>query len=251
MKFRLKAFALHLLASTLVLSLTLGTLHFGWYHWPGWYLADASHVVVVMVGVDVVLGPTLTLIIAGAGKPRRELRRDLSMIVAVQLVALVYGTTQLWGGRPLYYAFSENVLQMIQAYDIDAGELKLARAQHVELAPHWYSRPRWIWAPLPADSAERQKIVTSAVTGGDDVISMPQYYKPWEQGLPALREQLKNVDEVGYFSLKEKQLLKQRMDARGLATNQRDAIPLTGRGPPLLAVFDPVTLKITAIIRSR
>jgi hypothetical protein len=250
MKFRLTAFALHLFASTLVLSLTLGTLYLGWYHWPGWYLADASHVVVVMAGVDVVIGPTLTLIIANKNKPRRELRRDLSLIVAAQLIALIYGTTQLWDGRPLYYAFSENVLQMIQAYDIDSSELKIAREQHLELVPHWYSLPRWIWAPLPADPSERERIVASTLTGGDDVISMPRYYKQWEQGLPALREQLKNVDEVGYFSPSQKKALKQRMRARGLATDQHDAIPLTGRGPPLLAVVDPVTLKIKAIIKA-
>jgi hypothetical protein len=249
MNCRLKAFGLHLLASSLVLSLTLGTLYLGWYHWPGWYLADASHVVVVMAGVDVVIGPTLTLIIANANKPRRELRRDLSMIVAAQLIALVYGTTQLWDGRPLYYAFSENVLQMIQAYDIDPDELKIAREQHAPLAPHWYSLPRWIWAPLPADPTERGKIVSSVVQGGDDVISMPRYYKRWDQGLPALRTQLKIVDEVGYFTPNQKKVLKQLMRDRGLATDQRDAIPLTGRGPPLLAVIDPVSLKIKAIIK--
>jgi hypothetical protein len=252
MKFRLKAFGLHLLASTLVLSLTLGSLYLGWYYWPGWYLADVSHVVVVMVAVDIVMGPTLTLIIANANKPRRELRRDLSMIVAAQLIALVYGTTQLWQGRPLYYAFSENTLQMVQAYDIKADDLKLARDQNAPLAPHWHSIPRWIWAPLPEDPAEREKIVSSVVLqGGDDVISMPRYYKPWEQGLPALRTQLKKADEVGYFSPKEKQVLKQRMSARGLATDQRNAIPLSGRGPPLLAIIDPIALKITAIIKAR
>jgi hypothetical protein len=250
MKFRFKVFGLHLLASTLVLSLTLGAFYLGWYHWPGWYLADASHVIAVMAGVDVVIGPTLTLIVANANKPRRELRRDLSMIIAAQLIALVYGTTQLWDGRPLYYAFSENVLQMIQAYDIDPGELTIAREQHAELVPHWYSLPRWIWAPLPEDPAERAKIVSSVVQGGDDVISMPRYYKQWEQGLPSLRTQLKNVDDVGYFSRNQKNLLKQRMSARGLATDQRDTIPLTGRGRPLLAVIDPVSLRIKAVIKA-
>ncbi|MGC1386584.1 MAG: hypothetical protein WA807_01110 [Steroidobacteraceae bacterium] len=250
MKFRLRAFGLHLLASVFVLSLMLGTLYLGWYHWPGWYLADASHVVVVLAGVDVVIGPALTLIIANANKPRGELRRDLSIIVALQLIALGYGTTQLWNGRPLYYAFSESVLQMIQAYDIDPGELKIARAQNAPLVPHWHSLPRWIWAPLPEDPTERTKILSSAVQGGLDVISMPRYYKPWDQGLAALRTQLKNVDDIGYFGATQKQLLKQRMRDRGLATDQRDAIPLIGRGPPLLAVVDPLSLRIKAIIKS-
>jgi len=196
MRLRFKAFGLHLLASTVALSSILGTLYFGWYHWPGWHLADVVRVVLVMVGVDVVLGPLLTFVIARSTKSRRELTRDIAMIVAVQLVALVYGTVSLWSGRPLYYAFSENVLQLVQAYDIDDQELALARRQKAELAPHWYSLPRWIWAPLPQDPNERGKIVTSAVTGGDDVISMPRYFKPWEQGLPALRTQLKKVDAV-------------------------------------------------------
>jgi len=122
MHFRLKLFSLHLLSSAAVLTLILGSLYFGWYGWPGWYLTDVTQVVVVMVCVDVVLGPTLTLIIANQKKSRRELTRDIGIIVAVQLCALTYGSVSLWSGRPLYYAFSENVLQLVQAYDIDAQE---------------------------------------------------------------------------------------------------------------------------------
>jgi hypothetical protein len=249
MKFRLKAFGLHLLASAAALTLIFGSLYLGWYRWPGWHLADVSQVVFVMAGVDVVVGPLLTFVIARSSKPRRELARDIAMIVTVQLFALIYGSVSIWHGRPLYYAFSESVLQLVQAYDIDADELALARRQNAEFVPHWYSLPRWIWAPLPLDSRQREKIVASAVSGGDDVVSMPRYFKRWEQGLPALRMQLKKVDDVGYFSVADKKILKERMRAAGLATDQPNSMPLTGRGYPLLAVFDPTTLKITGIFR--
>ena len=204
MHFRLKAFSLHLLSSATVLTLILGSLYLGWYRWPGWYLTDVTTVVLVMVCVDVVLGPTLTFIIANQKKPRRVFVRDIGIIVAVQLCALTYGSVSLWNGRPLYYAFSENILQLVQAYDIDADEAKLGREQNPSLAPHWYSLPRWIWAPLPQDPEERKKIFEAAISGGDDVISMPRYFKPWEEGLPALRSQLKKVDAVGYFGKSEK-----------------------------------------------
>jgi len=151
MRFRLKAFSLHLLSSATVLTLILGSLYFGWYRWPGWHLTEVKTVVLVMVCVDVVLGPTLTLIIANQKKSRRELAWHIGIIVAVQLCALTYGSASLWSGRPLYYAFSENVLQLVQAYDINAVEAKLGRKQNATLAPHWYSLPRWIWAPLPQD----------------------------------------------------------------------------------------------------
>jgi hypothetical protein len=210
-----------------------------------------TRVVLVMICVDVVLGPTLTLIIANQKKSRRELARDIGIIVAVQLCALVYGSVQLWNGRPLYYAFSENILQLVQAYDIDADEAKLGREQNPALAPHWYSLPRWIWAPLPQDAETSQRIVAAAVSGGDDVISMPRYFKRWEDGVPSLRGQLKRVDDVAYFGKAEKKTLKERMKAAGLPDDQLDTMPLTGRGHPVLAVFDPASLKITAVLRSK
>jgi hypothetical protein len=250
MKFRLKALALHLLASTIVLTLIFGALYFGWYRWPGWYLADVSQVVIVMAGVDLVVGPLLTFVVAAANKPRRALARDIAIIVVVQLCALIYGTTSIWNGRPLYYAFSESVLQVVQAYDIDPADSALARQQKAELAPHWYSLPRWIWAPLPQDPHEREKIVMSAISGGDDVISLPRYFKPWEKGLAVLKTQLKRVDAVGYFSPSDKKLLKEHMRAAGLAPDEANALPLTGRGRPLLAVFDPANLHIKAIVKA-
>jgi hypothetical protein len=250
-KFRFKAFGLHLLASSVALSTILGSLYLGWYRWPGWMLTDVARVVLVMVGVDVVLGPLLTFVIARSSKPRRELTRDIAVIVAVQLCALVYGTASLWNGRPMYYAFSESVLQLVQAYDINDGEAALGRQQNPGLAPHWYSLPRWVWAPLPKDPDERAKIVKSAVSGGDDVISMPRYFKPWREGLSDFRAKLKKVDDVAYFVPKEKETLKERMRAAGLATDEPNAMPLTGRGHPLLAVIDPVTATIKAILRSK
>jgi hypothetical protein len=134
----------------------------------------------------------------------------------------------------------------VQAYDIGADELARARREHAALIPHWYSLPRWIWAPLPEDAEERGRIVAAAVTGGDDVISMPRYYKPWEAGLPTLRTQLKKVDDVGYFVPKEKTILKEKLRAAGYSPELRNAIPMTGRGRPLLAVFDPATVTLLA-----
>ena len=179
MKFRLKAFGVHLLCSALALSLVLGVLDRGWYHWPGWYLTESIHLALVMVAVDVVLGPLVTLLIANPRKPRRELVRDIAIIVTVQLVALSYGTTTLWNGRPLYYAFSVNCLEVVQAYDIEPAAASDARKQKLELAPHWYSLPRWIWAPFPQDPQAADRVFQGLMQGGYDIVGLPQYYKTW------------------------------------------------------------------------
>jgi hypothetical protein len=251
MKFRLAVMGLHLLASCVALTVILGGLYLGWYRWPGWYLADAVQVTIVLAGVDLVAGPLLTFVIASSVKPRRVLMRDIAVIATIQLIALAYGTVSLWHGRPLYYAFSEDVLQLVQAYDIEGAELAIARKLNAPLLPHWYNLPRWIWAPLPQDSEEHDKIMASAISGGSDVISMPRYYKPWDVGLPALRTQLKRIGDIRYFSGNEKKLLEAQVRAAGLAADQPNAIALTGRGRPLLAVFDVANLKILGVFKAK
>jgi hypothetical protein len=209
------------------------------------------HIVLLMVGVDVALGPFLTLVAASPGKAQRVLARDIVIIVIVQLTAFVYGTTVLWEGRPLYYAFSVNQLQIVQASSFDAAEIELGRQRNPDLTPHWYSLPRWIWAPLPEDPRARADIVGAAVMGGKDVIQMPRYFKAWPQGLAQLRQQLKKVDEQQYFSKAQQRVLKQRMTQLGFAADGPVTIALTGAGKPLLAVFDPDTLQMKAILAAQ
>src|SRR5258705_2717615 len=103
MRFRLKAFALHLVGSATVITLVLGALYLGWYRWPGWYLSGALGVVPILAGVDVSLGPLITLLIASPRKPRRSLARDVSIIVSLQLAALAYGAATLWQGPRLVF----------------------------------------------------------------------------------------------------------------------------------------------------
>jgi hypothetical protein len=121
------------------------------------------------------------------------------------------------------------------------------------LAPHWYSLPRWVWAPLPEQASERASIVMSAISGGDDVIEMPRYFRPWDAGLVRLRAQLQSIDkqhDVRLRQAKARTLLRQKMLARGLPPDQPVAIIMTGQGSPLVAVFERDTLRLRTLLRS-
>jgi hypothetical protein len=250
MQFRFKTFGLHLLGSASALTLVLGALYLGWYRWPGWYLSEVLHVVGIVVLVDLVLGPTLTLIVANPGKARPVLARDIAIIVTVQLAALVYGAVTLWAGRPLYYTFSVDRLEFVQASDLDREEIAMALRQNPSLAPHWYSRPRWVWVPLPEDAAEAAKIIGGTLFGNKDVIDMPRYFKPWEAGLPKLRDELTRLVDIKYFSEPEKQSLRTRLARLGLPTDERNALVMWGPSRRVLAVFDPATLHLKALLRA-
>ncbi len=237
-------FGLHLTASMAVMTLVLGGLYLGWYRWPGWYLAVVGPVVLVMAGVDVALGPILTLVVSGPQKAPRQLARDIAVIVTLQLLALVYGASQLWNGRPLYYVFSGGILQMVQAYDLDADDAARARAEGLALAPHWYSLPRWVYAPEPASLPPP---APGAIK--PDYSVLPTAYQPFEAGLAQLREKLQPVAAQGFFIFNERNVLRARMQAAGLAPDEANAMSMSGRGRPVLVVFDRATLRIVAMLQ--
>lgn len=247
MNFRAKAFAAHLVGSFTVLLIVLGTLYAGWYHWPGWYLVGVLKVAAVMVLVDVGLGPLATLVIANPAKPRTEFRRDLAVIVVIQIAALIYGTATLWAGRPLFYTFSVDRLEVVQASDIDDSEIETARQENPAFAPSWTDLPQWVWVPLPVDEAERARVVEMVLTTGKDVISMPRFYKSWEGGQVELRAQLKPIAELSGFSKDEQAQLQQRMDELGESA-RLGAILFSGRRAQAVAVFDISTLALKAIL---
>jgi len=173
------------------------------------------------------LGPLLTLLIASATKPRRELARDIAMIAAVQLAALAYGTTTLWRGRPLYYVYAVNRLEMIQAVGIDSSEVALMRKQSPELAPTWHSLPRWVSAPY---------------------VPAPHEFTKWDSGIPELRKHLRKIHDELMFTTPQRKALARKMERRGFAVNQANTLFLNGRAAKLLVVFDLKSMQPEAIL---
>jgi hypothetical protein len=247
MKYRLRALGWHFLASTSLLLMIIGTLYLGWYRWPGWYLTGMLKVLPITVGVDAALGPLLTFIIASPGKPLRTLARDIAAIAVVQLVALGYGSITMWQGRPLYYAFSVNQITAVQALELDPEQIALGQQQNPDWAPHWYSLPRWVYAPFPDDAKTSTASAQSAIYAFDT----PSYYRPWQNGLADLRKQLQKVDDSKFFAKKDKTVLKQRMAELGIPVDTPTTMAFTGRGTPLLAVFDLHTMEIKALLSAK
>lgn len=238
MGFRSRAFVIHLLASLGVMSVVLAALYGGWYYWPGWYLMGAESIVGVMVLVNVGVGPLATLVVANPAKPRRELARDIALIVFVQLAALGYGAQTLWSGRPLYYAFSLDRIEIVTAAEFDDQVIASARKQNARIIPDPTSRPRWIWAPLPDDPETREKIVAAAITGGHDVTSRPEYFRPLSEGAAAMRDQYVPVQSLaGPKGLAESDY-RSRLKDLGRPESALGALSIEGRIRDGAMIFD-------------
>jgi len=248
MQFRARAFMIHLAISAIVLALVLGVLYAGWYQWPGWYLLGALPVAVVLVSVDLGLGPLATLVIANPSKARAEFRRDVVIIVLIQVSALAYGAFTLWNGRPLFYTFSADRFEIVSASDIDVEELEAARRDNPEFVPGLLSPPRWVWAPLPDDPEERRRVVQSALLAGKDVISIPKYYRRFDEARLSIRGHLKAPKDLQGVSEAEIERVSLQLSALG-ASEKFGTMLFDGPSKRAIAVVDRDTLQIVAVVK--
>ena len=100
-KAKLKASGIHLGISIFIFFGILYLILVEWY--PG-VLFEAEggwSGIKLMAAVDLVLGPSLTLIIFNHTKAKKEIVFDLSLIALVQISALIWGGLQVYSERPV------------------------------------------------------------------------------------------------------------------------------------------------------
>ena len=90
-RFALKSAGWHLLISLSVAGLAALLVFKVWYPYPYAELTGGLSLYKLVVAVDIVCGPLLTLILSSPKKTGRARAVDFSLTGAIQLAALVYG----------------------------------------------------------------------------------------------------------------------------------------------------------------
>lgn len=129
---RYQAFGIHFGISLLIFIGLVAMVLFVWY--PG-ILKEVDEswqqALIMIAGVDLVLGPLLTLIVFNPAK--KSLKMDLSIIAAVQIAALVAGTYTVHQARPLalYVSFPPAGFEILTANTLTTEtQLFLSDAEH-------------------------------------------------------------------------------------------------------------------------
>ncbi len=124
----LPAAGLHLVVSVAVAGLVAWLVFAIWYPYPYRAISGGRDLFTLLIVVDVVIGPALTLILVSPSKPRAELLRDLALVAALQLGALAYGLYTVHAARPVFLSFEGNRFRVVSAAEIDPKTMP--QAQH-------------------------------------------------------------------------------------------------------------------------
>lgn len=180
---RWTAFGLHLAISALIATTIVLLVVMLWYPPPYFQAMGGEVLLRLLIGVDVTLGPLVTLIIFDPAKPR--LKYDLAAIGVLQFAALAYGGYVMFDARPVYNVFVKDRFEAVAANAVESTSVAQARSQFRELP---VSGPRIVAAKLPADMNARLLLGLAAMSGGPDAAAMPHLYVPYaDEALQAAR----------------------------------------------------------------
>jgi len=218
---RWKVSGIHLLLSCAIVGAVLAFMVSVWYRWPLFMVAGGAGITLILAGVDVTLGPLITLIIFKAGK--KGLKFDLTFIALVQFAALAYGVHVVYVARPVYLVFAIDRFVLVTAADLDPGDLAKAtdpRFRSLPLGPASY-----IAAVLPSDPKERTDLLFSGLAG-KDLELFPRYYAAYE---PQAQNAVKRGREIGILEKRDPAAVRGFLDSAGRSPESVKFLPLSAR----------------------
>ena len=174
---RWQASGIHLLISVAIAAIALYVLLRVWYPPPFFTGEGGSELLFILIAVDVVLGPLITLIIFKSGKP--SLRFDLTVIGLVQACALAYGLHVMFVARPVYVALAIDQFETVRANDLEDADIAQAVNPVFRSLP--LNGPVVVAVDLPKDMKKLKDIIGETQQSGKTVTVLPRFYVPYAQ----------------------------------------------------------------------
>jgi len=162
-----------------------------WYPNPYFNASGGWQGIRIVAGVDVVLGPLLTLIIFNPTKAPRELATDIGIIAIVQCLALLWGVYTLYSQRPVAVVFWGDSFLTVPAQALAEQGYVLDNLVALSAA-----HPPFIYAERPTQREGLEKML-----GLINKEKMPPHhqtwlYRPLKDHFNAVRPMQFDIDQI-------------------------------------------------------
>jgi hypothetical protein len=221
--FSLRWAGTHALLSAVVAGLSAALVFGLWYRYPWHEMLGIGSIFTLVVAVDVVCGPLLTLVLANPQKSRRELGLDLSLVALIQLAALCYGLWSVFSARPVVLAFEVDRFVVVTANELIEGELDEAPDAFRQLPIAGVNQ---ISIREPRSPEEKLQSIEASLQGVSPAMR-PGWWRPYEEALPTLNLRARSLTELMAQRPEAKALLQSAISRSGLPLDGLRYLPLT------------------------
>jgi hypothetical protein len=209
-----------------------------WYPSPLFRAVGGETIFLMLLGIDIVLGPLLTLVVWKDNDPRT--RRDLIVVACLQVAAVVYGLNTLWEGRPVYIVALGRHYELLQASDIHDKDLEEA-GQHL---PRF--GPKWVGVKDATDLKEKEKIAFAGLADRD-YGHFPKYHAPIESMAEEIVKKGKKISELKRFNPDGASQIDSWLKERGQSDESVIYQGLRTRAQEMAVVMDAKTAKVIGV----
>lgn len=244
LKDRLRASGIHLGISLCVAGLA-ALLVFGvWYPYPYREISGGRALFLLVVCVDVALGPLITFVIFNRTKPRKELFADFTVVAFLQLAALAYGLWTVFAARPVHLVFEYTRMTVVHAVDIDRNLLVKAPPELQKLP---LTGPTLI-ALRPFKNAEEQFDATVSSLGGTPLAARSDLWQAYVDSRPRILQESKPAAELRLRFDNQTNLIDAAVFDTGRPIQQLRYLPLVGRDQAWTMLLDATTAEPAGFI---
>ncbi len=239
MRFRLRCFLLHLTISLILALASVGVVFGFWYPSPLHEAVGAISIFLLLLSVDVIIGPLLTLILAVEGK--KYLKFDFLIVALMQMCAFIYGMHVVAEGRVVWMVFNVDRFDLVQAYQVNESYREKALPEYQVLS---WSGPKLVSAQLPKGSIEHTELLFESVKGGVDLPQRPDLYAAYEN-------EKENVTNVAHpLAELRKYNTPERINEELEKWPEADAfLPLMSRTEAMVVLINKSSANVIAVVQ--
>ena len=194
---RIKFFLTHLSISFLIASLVIGLVFFIWYPSPLATAVGVTHIFLMLLVIDVILGPLLGLLVYKEGK--KTLKFDLSVIILIQIVALCYGVYSIEQGRPAWLVYNVDRFELVRKNELVDTNIQQAQPQFQK--PSWF-KPQYVATEFAKDTQQRNDEMFAEVFSGISIAQRPERYVELTQAKHQIQQRALPLVELQQYNPK-------------------------------------------------
>lgn len=194
---RFKFFLNHLFISFLIASLVIVLVFFIWYPSPLATAVGVTHIFLMLLAIDVIVGPLLGLLVYKEGK--KTLKFDLGVIIVLQISALCYGVFSIEQGRPAWLVYNVDRFELVRKNELVDTNIQQAQPQFQK--PSWF-KPQYVATEFAKDTQKRNDEMFAEVFSGISIAQRPERYVELTQAKTQIQQRALPLAELEQYNSK-------------------------------------------------
>ena len=194
---RLKFFLSHLSISLIIALLVIGLVFFVWYPFSLAIAVGVTHIFLMLLAIDVIIGPILGVLVYKEGK--KSLKFDLTVIILLQLSALCYGIYSIEQGRPAWLVYNVDRFELVRKNEIVDQNINQAQPQFQE--PSWL-KPQFVATEFAKDANKRSDDMFAEVLGGISIAQRPERYVELNKAKKQMQQRAQKLELLQQYNNK-------------------------------------------------